>query len=415
MFNNQLKKDILDGINLFSFNEATQRLEFRYTGEIKSAIENAYSKNFPDLNLDESTPQGQQITTLTQSFNAVIDYLESCGTSFFMGGSGLFLDYWADTLFNLKRKEAQPAIVSIIIQGVAGTKIPADFMVGDDDYKYRIIDINKEISASGYVVADFEMTEVNDYVAPADTIQDIITKVTGIESVTNPFAAIQGYEKEPDITFYKRAVKFNSTAKNGSFRSILANIAAVAKVRRVGGYENVEDKEVEFKGETIPAHCFSVIVEGGEVMQIIKAITESKGVGAGTYGEYSFEIWNNKEPYTYSFFRPTYVALKVKVVLDSTKIKENTANTIKQNIINYCNLVDFGSLITQPNLINACYEGFIKKDFIVSFEFCRKEDKGEEPTELSTQDLQMLFKEVPIIAVGDIDIANNIVNRGLYG
>lgn len=410
MFNNQLKKDILDGINLFSFNEATQRLEFRYTSEIKSAIENAYSKNFPDLNLDESTPQGQQITTLTQSFNAVIDYLESCGTSFFMGGSGLFLDYWADTLFNLKRKEAQPAIVSIIIQGIAGTKIPADFMVGDDDYKYRIIDINKEISASGYVVADFEMTEANDYVAPADTIQDIITKVTGIESVTNPFAAIQGYEKESDITFYKRAVKFNSTAKNGSFRSILANIAAVAKVRRVGGYENIEDKEVEFKGETIPAHCFSVIVEGGEVMQIIKAIMESKGVGAGTYGEYSFEIWNNKEPYTYSFFRPTYVALKVKVVLDSTKIQENTANTIKQNIINYCNLVDFGSLITQPNLINACYEGFIKKDFIVSFEFCRKEDKGEEPTELSTQDLQMLFKEVPIIAVGDIDIANNIVN-----
>lgn len=411
MFNNQLKKDILDGINLFSFNEATQRLEFRYTGEIKSAIENAYSKNFPDLNLDESTPQGQQITTLTQSFNAVIDYLESCGTSFFMGGSGLFLDYWADSLFNLKRKEAQPAIVSIIIQGIAGTKIPADFMVGDDDYKYRIIDINKEINASGYVVADFEMTEVNDYVAPADTIQDIITKVTGIELVTNPFAAIQGYEKEPDITFYKRAVKFNSTAKNGSFRSILANIAAVAKVRRVGGYENVEDKEVEFKGETIPAHCFSVIVEGGEVMQIIKAIAESKGVGAGTHGEYSFEIWNNKEPYTYSFFRPTYVALKVKVVLDSAKkIQENTANTIKQNIINYCNLVDFGSLITQPNLINACYEGFIKKDFIVSFEFCKKEDKGEGPTELSTQDLQMLFKEVPIIAVGDIDITNNIVN-----
>lgn len=407
MFSDQLKRDILDGINLFSFNEATQRIEFRYTSEIKEALQNAYTKNFPNLNLDESTPQGQQITTLTQSFNAAIDYLESCGTSFFMGGSGLFLDYWADTLFNLKRKEAQPALVSIIIQGIAGTKIPDNFIVSDNEYQYKIIDKNKEISQKGYVLADFEMVQVNDYVAPEKTINDIVTKVAGIQSVTNPFSAIQGYEKEPDITFYKRAVKFNSTAKNGSFRSILANVAAVKKVRRVGGYENVYDDEVEFKGTKIPAHCFSVIAEGGDVFQIVKAIMDSKGVGAGAYGDINVEIWNNKEKYSYGFFRPIYVALKAKITLDSTKITEDTANKLRQNLINYCNLVDYGILITQPNLINACYEGFIKRDFIISLEFCKDEDTAE----LSAKDIQMLFQELPIIAVDKIEISAKAVGN----
>lgn len=407
MFSDQLKRDILDGINLFSFNEATQRIEFRYTSEIKEALQNAYTKNFPNLNLDESTPQGQQITTLTQSFNAAIDYLESCGTSFFMGGSGLFLDYWADTLFNLKRKEAQPALVSIIIQGIAGTKIPDNFIVSDNEYQYKIIDKNKEISQKGYVLADFEMVQVNDYVAPEKTINDIVTKVAGIQSVTNPFSAIQGYEKEPDIAFYKRAVKFNSTAKNGSFRSILANVAAVKKVRRVGGYENVYDDEVEFKGTKIPAHCFSVISEGGDVFQIVKAIMDSKGVGAGAYGDINVEIWNNKEKYSYGFFRPIYVALKAKITLDSTKITEDTANKLRQNLINYCNLVDYGILITQPNLINACYEGFIKRDFIISLEFCKDEDTAE----LSAKDIQMLFQELPIIAVDKIEISAKAVGN----
>lgn len=406
MFNNQLKKDILNGVNLFSFNEATQRLEFRYTSEIKSALEEAYKKNFPNLNLDESTPQGQQTTTLTQSFNAAIDYLESCGTAFFMGGSGLFLDYWADTLFNLKRKEAQPALVSILIQGVVGTQIPADFMVSDSNYKYKILDANKTIGENGYIMADFEMTEVNDYVAPENTIQDIVSKVEGIQSVTNPYPALQGYEKEPDITFYKRAVKFNSATKNGSFRSILANVAQVAKVRRVGGYENVSENEINFKGTKIPAHCFSVIAEGGDSFQIIKAIMDSKGVGAGAFGELKFEIWNNKQKYEYAFFRPVYVALKAKITLDSTKITEDTANKLRQNLINYCNLADFGILITQPNLINACYDGFVKRDFIVSLEFC----KNDEDATLSAKDLQMLFREAPIIARGDIEITSKAVN-----
>ncbi len=401
MFEKELKNDILNGVNLFSFNEATQRLEFRYTSDIKEALENAYSKNFPNLNLDESTPQGQQITTLTQSFNACIDYLESCGTAFFMGGSGLFLDYWCDTLFNLKRKEAQPALVQIIIQGIVGTKIPNDFVVSDNDYKYRITDKDKEISEAGYVIANFEMSEANDFVAQENTITDIITKVNGVESVTNPYPAIQGYDKEPDITLYRRALKFNSTAKNGSFRSILANVASVKKVRRVGGYENISDKEVTFKGENIPAHCFSVVAEGGESLYIIKAIMESKGVGAGTHGNVSFEIWNNKNKYTYSFFRPIYVGLKAKIVLDTTKIKETTADTIKQNLIDYFNLADYGILLTQPNLINACYENFTKKDFIISLEFC----KDDENATLSCADIPLRFRELPIISMADIDIS----------
>lgn len=392
----RIKQDIINGINLFSYNAETQRLEFRYTDEIKSAIENAYLKQFPNLNLNESTPQGQQITTLTQSFNACIDYLESCGTAFFLGGEGLFLDYWAFNLFGLKRKEGTPSSVYCQIQGEPDTKVPSTFQISDDSGHIYQIDKETSISETGYCMAMFSAVKIDDFVAMPNSLNQIVTIVEGVESVTNPYTATLGSVRETDIQFYQRAIKYNATAKCGSFRSILANVFAVEGTKRVYGYENVESREVDFKGTTIPPHCFSIVVEGGDTFEIIKAISESKGVGAGAYGDVEMDIWIDKEKYTYGIFRPSYVELKFEIVLDSSKIQQDTYDLVKERLINYCNSVEFGTLLTQPNLVSICYNGSIDKDFIKDLKFSKIND------EVGYNDIELLFTEVPIVSKENI-------------
>lgn len=399
MFESKITQDIKQGINLFSFNTETQRLEFNYTDEIKSQIESVYLKHFPNLNLNASTPQGQQITTLTQSFNACIDYLESCGTSFFLGGEGIFLDYWVWNIFRLRRKQGVPASVVITISGIAGTSIPSDFQVSDNQYNYTINEAT-EIGENGSVEALFYCNEINDYVAPANTINQIVTIISGVERVENKAIAVQGSQRETDLQLWRRALQFGSTALSGSFRSIMANVAEVSGVLRVGGYENITESPETFKGTEIDAHCFGIVVEGGKDIDIASAILRAKGTGSGMNGSTAVDIWSGKEKYTYRFFRPTYIPLKCDIIV--TRLHnppEDFADIVKQNLMNYANNVDFGYLITQPNLVNACYGGFQNQTFIKDLKFGKKSGGDS-----SYDDIQLNFTEAPSFDINDIQI-----------
>lgn len=398
MFESKIKQDIELGINLFSYNPDSQRLEFKYTDEIKTQIEKVYLKNFPNLNLNASTPQGQQITTLTQSFNACIDYLEACGTSFFLGGSGIFLDYWAWNIFRLKRKQGTPSSALIEITGVANTEIPADFLISDGTQDY-IISKPSKIGTNGSLEIIFYATEINDHVALENKITQIVTIVDGVERVENKTQATKGTKKETDTQLWLRALKYGSTALSGSFRSILANVNAVSGVSRVSGYENITDVEKTIKGTTIPSHCFGIVVEGGKDLDIANAILYSKGTGSGMVGDAEVEIWDNKEKYIYSFFRPSYIAMKVKIIVAALhNPPEDFAEIVKENIVDYFNNVDFGYLITQPNLIQESYNKFQNKTFIKDLMFSKKNEN------LGYNSIQLQFTEAPTISFNDIEI-----------
>lgn len=398
MFESKITQDINRGINLFSFNQETQRLEFNYTNEIKEQIESVYLKHFPNLNLNASTPQGQQITTLTQSFMSAIDYLESCGTSFFLGGEGIFLDYWVWNIFRLTRKQGTPSSALITIQGVVNTQIPADFKVSDGTYNYTINEAT-QIGENGSVEALFYCDELNTNLPLANSITQIVSVISGVERVNNDSNGTQGVLRETDLQLWRRALKFGSTALNGSFKSIMANVANVNGVLRVGGYENTSDDEVTFKNTNFDGHSFGIVVEGGETLDIVRAILQAKGAGAGMVGNTTYEIWSDKYPYVYKFFRPSYVALECEVTIESDhNPPEDFLETLRNCLIDYANSVDFGFMITQPNLINACYSGFQNKTFIKDLKFCKKDGV------LGYNAIELNFTEAPTFASLDIQV-----------
>ena len=123
--------------NLWSLND-TGTLEFSYKDEILAQYQNLFKTIFGDINIDESTPQGQIITSLTQVDLATISYLENLANAFFFGGSGEFLDKWAWNLYRVVRKNGTPASVIITITGRPDTEIPADFTISDGSQNYII-------------------------------------------------------------------------------------------------------------------------------------------------------------------------------------------------------------------------------------------------------------------------------------
>ena len=230
---------VLQDSLLWSFDEELQKLNFSYKNSILTDYQSLFKNLFPDINLDPSTPQGQIITSLVQIDMATISFLENLANGFFLGGYGHFMDIWAWNLFRVKRKPAENSQVQVKINAKQGAKIPADFMITDEKFFYVIdapVDIPKD--GTGEVIASFTCTELSDYVAPIGTINKIVTVVEGVERVENIAEAKKALFQESDEALFNRCIYFGSTSKNASFKSILANVANINGVTRVGGAEN---------------------------------------------------------------------------------------------------------------------------------------------------------------------------------
>ena len=302
-----------DESNLWSLSD-NGVLQFSYKDEILGQYQNLFKTIFGDINIDESTPQGQIITSLTQVDLATISYLENLANAFFFGGSGEFLDKWAWNLYRITRKQGAPSSVVITINGRPETEIPADFTVSDGSQNYKI-ESPTQIPEGGEIKANFINLEINNKASNANTITQIVTNVSGVERVNNEAPSTMAIMRETDAQLFNRCLYFGSTATNASFRSIMANVAQVQGVSRIAGAENVLDTPQTINGVELTPHSICIVVDGGENEAIAKAIQESKATGCDMVGTTEQVLYIDKQKYTYKFYRPTQVALQAQVTV----------------------------------------------------------------------------------------------------
>ena len=166
---------IAQNTNLWSLNDSGE-LEFSYKDDILAEYQSLFKTIFGDINTDPSTPQGQIITSLTQIDLATISYLENLANAFFFGGSGDFLDNWAWNLYRVTRKNGTPSSVIVKITGRPNTDIPNDFTISDGSENY-VIEAPTRIGENGEILAKFNNININDFVAKANTITQIVTNI----------------------------------------------------------------------------------------------------------------------------------------------------------------------------------------------------------------------------------------------
>ena len=390
---------IAQNTNLWSLNDSGE-LEFSYKDDILAEYQSLFKTIFGDINTDPSTPQGQIITSLTQIDLATISYLENLANAFFFGGSGDFLDKWAWNLYRVTRKQGTPSSVMITITGRPTTDIPSDFTISDGSENY-IIEAPTRIGENGEVIAKFNNIVINDFVAKANTITQIVTNVDGVERVNNENNATQAIFRETDAELFNRCLYFGSTATNASFRSILANVAQVKGVNRIAGAENVANQNKIINGVELTPHSICIVVDGGEAQEIAEAIQKSRATGCDMVGDIEIPLYIDKQKYIYRFYRPKTVAIKVKVTVSQANnglIRADFEKITKEALANFINNLDIAKTITQPLLSNALIK-IVGSDFnIDDLQFSKK---GEN---LAYSPINLKLNEIATISLDDIEV-----------
>ena len=390
---------IAQNTNLWSLNESGE-LEFSYKDDILAEYQSLFKTIFGDINTDPSTPQGQIITSLTQIDLATISYLENLANAFFFGGSGDFLDKWAWNLYRVTRKQGTPSSVIIKITGRPTTDIPNDFTISDGSENY-IIEAPTRIGENGEVIAKFNNIAINDFVAKANTITQIVTNIDGVERVNNENNATQAIFRETDAELFHRCLYFGSTATNSSFRSILANVAQVKGVNRIAGAENVANQNKIINGVELTPHSICIVVDGGEAQEIAEAIQKSRATGCDMVGDIEIPLYIDKQKYIYRFYRPKTVAIKAKVTVsqaNSGLIRADFEKITKEALANFINNLDIAKTITQPLLSNALIK-IVGSDFnIDDLQFSKK---GEN---LAYLPINLKLNEIATISLDDIEV-----------
>ena len=386
--------------NLWSLNDSGT-LEFSYKDEILAQYQNLFKTIFGDINIDESTPQGQIITSLTQVDLATISYLENLANAFFFGGSGEFLDKWAWNLYRVVRKNGTPASVIITITGRPDTEIPADFTISDGSQNY-IIESPTEIPETGEIKAKFINLEINDKSSSPNTITQIVTNISGVERVTNEAPSTMAIMRETDAQLFNRCLYFGSTATNASFRSILANVAQVQGVSRIAGAENVLDTPQTIQGVELTPHSICIVVDGGENEAIAKAIQQSKATGCDMVGTTEQILYIDKQKYFYRFYRPTQIALQAQITVSKTGalIPANFETLVKNSLADFINSLDIAKTITQPLLSNALIKAVGNDLNIDDLKFSVKNQT------LGYAPIVLKLNEVAYISLSDIKVVN---------
>ena len=390
---------IAQNTNLWSLNDSGE-LEFSYKDDILAEYQSLFKTIFGDINTDPSTPQGQIITSLTQIDLATISYLENLANAFFFGGSGDFLDKWAWNLYRVTRKQGTPSSVMITITGRPTTDIPSDFTISDGSENY-IIEAPTRIGENGEILAKFNNVNINDFVAKANTITQIVTNVDGVERVNNENNATQAIFRETDAELFNRCLYFGSTATNASFRSILANVAQVKGVNRIAGAENVANQNKIINGVELTPHSICIVVDGGEAQEIAEAIQKSRATGCDMVGDIEIPLYIDKQKYIYRFYRPKTVAIKVKVTVSQANnglIRADFEKITKEALANFINHLDIAKTITQPLLSNALIK-IVGSDFNINdLQFSKK---GEN---LAYSPINLKLNEIAIISLDDIEV-----------
>ena len=349
--------------SLWKYNESKNALIWSDSPDILQEYLNLFTSIFPNLSLEPNTPQYQICSYLAQLDSVTIKDFSHFANYFFNGGSGEMLDMWAWNMFRAKRKNEVLGYVNILIQGIPGTTIPSGFIVSDGTQKF-ITQNSVIIGGNGSVEVLAVQTELSTDIALQNTITDQITPIVGIESVTNPSSSTAGIPKETDTEFYNRCIFYNSLYKNGSYRSIMANLSQIKGVTKISGFENPTSENQTFKNQAFTPHSFGVVVLGGSDKEIAEMIKICKPLGCDTNGNVEYEFIDEfGNVLKYRFFRPENTALSFEI---TPKINDKSPSDWRDMIYDGLNLyianLEIGATITQPQISK-----FIL-DYIVGFE-----------------------------------------------
>lgn len=232
-----------------------------------------------DIYLGSDSQDGQMIGLYAAGLDDVNAALVACYNAFSpTTAQGVDLSMLVK-LNGLKRlvPSASTAVVRII--GQANKEI-VDGQIGDENGNIWALPASVVIPPAGQIDVTATCLTLGAIAALPHTITTIVNPQPGWQTVTNPEAAAVGAPVERDAQLRLRQARSTMNASTALLEGIVGAVLALPGVIRARGYHN-DGTAPDAMG--IPGNCVAIVVDGGNVDQIVATIKAKKG-GAGTYG-----------------------------------------------------------------------------------------------------------------------------------
>lgn len=301
-----------DGISIQTYQEIYD--------ELAAAYKLIYGN---DIDLSANTPDGQRVGIEAQ---ARLD-LQSYGAAIYQQMDPDFAIAQALNriikLSGLTRRPASRSQVDVTINVDRNLTLPDDYQVEDDLGQVWESDGTQSLTTGNNTVTLFA-ENFGAVEADAGTVNEPVTIVIGVQSVTNSAAATVGQDEETDEELRirrNRSLENPATSTIGGLFAVLGDLSGVTDL---AVYEN--DQDTTDVARDIPPHTIWCVVQGGDVADIVEAIAKNKTGGAGTKGDIEGiyeEDLERPDGSTFTIFhemrfdRPTDVALTITLDVES--------------------------------------------------------------------------------------------------
>lgn len=242
----------------------------------------------------------------------------------------------------LRRLVSSLSSVDLTIVGQVGTVI-TNGLVGDDLQLGTswLLPASVTIPFGGTITVTALSSQLGDVAAAANSLTKILTPTRGWQTVNNVSAATPGAPVETDSTLRQRQTVSTSLPAQSIMDSIIGNVANLPGVQRYKGYENDTGST---DGNSVPAHSISMVVEGGDAVQIATVIAEKKTPGTGTYGTTTEVIIDPRGvPNTIHFYQLAIVQMDVVVAITALPgYVSTTGAAILASVVEFLDGLDVG-------------------------------------------------------------------------
>jgi uncharacterized phage protein gp47/JayE len=297
----------------------------------------------------------------------------------------------------IAREVASYSTVDLLISGQSGTTI-TNGVVSDTAKNRWSLPVTVVIPSSGLITVTAISQTLGAITASSGTVNVIATPTLGWQTVSNTLAASAGAPVETDAALRLRQTISTALPSQSILDGIVGAVAGLANVTRYAAFEN-STGVTDANG--IPGHSISMVVEGGDVVQIATQIALKKTPGTGTYGTTAQSV---TDPYGYpqtiNFYRPTNVAISVSIALTALSGYSSAIGVEVQNAVAaYVNALGIGqkvmlSRIYLPANLSGTVDG--KTYEITSLLISAK------PAAPGAADVAITFNQAATFAIADI-------------
>lgn len=253
--------------------------------------------------------------------------------------------------------EASIADITVTDQGSSAMLIESN----DKNNLYNIVPDSKLTINKVQSVIEVECLEIGENIVEANSIDQIINAVAGLDSIRNYFDGQTGRADETDQEFRNRG---RQSPKYVGRQTVGANRARILNdIDGVSYCQVYNNPTLEVSPAGIPPKSWEAVVEGGADNNIANKIyIESTIGGIAPSGNLTIVISDSQGlPVPVKFSRPENLFIWIKITIDSYNPEEatpiNLAEAIRAQVLEYANnTFNIGDVIVLQKLYTPLYQ-----------------------------------------------------------